>query len=85
MRGTKSRKEILALIQNILADVLDNEALQLAENTTAEDVEHWDSINQVKLLIALENELNIRFAAPEVEGVKNVGALVDLVERTLAA
>lgn len=80
-----TRQEILAAIRNILADVLDNESLQLTESTTAEQVEDWDSINQVKLLIGLENELNFRFSAQEVEGLKNVGALIDLVQRKLSA
>ncbi|HSC18307.1 MAG TPA: acyl carrier protein [Rhizomicrobium sp.] len=80
-----TRQEILATIRDILADILDNESLQLTESSTAEQVQDWDSINQVKLLIGLENELNFRFSASEVEGLKNVGALIDLVQRKLLA
>jgi acyl carrier protein len=84
MNDRPTRQQLLGIIQNILADVLDNESLQLTEESTAEQVPDWDSINQVKLLIGLENELNFRFSSQEVEGLKNVGALIDLVQRKLA-
>jgi acyl carrier protein len=80
-----TREELLLTIRNILADVLDNDSLQLTEASTADEVADWDSINQVKLLIGLENELKFRFSSNEVEGLKNVGALIDVVERKLAA
>ena len=79
-----TRQEIVAKIRDILADVLEKDDLDITEATKAEDVEDWDSINHVKLLIGLESELNFRFATSEVEGLKDVGALVDLVQRKLA-
>jgi acyl carrier protein len=85
MSNGMTRQQLLAIIRDILADVLDNESLQLTEASTAESVADWDSINQVKLLIGLENELNFRFSSHEVEGLKNVGALIDLVQRKLSA
>jgi acyl carrier protein len=85
MNDRMTRDQLLIIIRNVLADILDNESLQLTEASTAEDVADWDSINQVKLLIGLENELNFRFSSQEVEGLKNVGVLVDLVQRKLAA
>ena len=85
MNSEPTRQQLLITVRDILADVLDNESLHLTEASTAEDVVDWDSINQVKLLIGLENELNFRFSSQEVEGLKNVGALIDLIERKLAA
>ena len=85
MNSEPTRQQLLITVRDILADVLDNESLQLTEASTAEDVADWDSISQVKLLIGLENELNFRFSSQEVEGLKNVGALIDLIERKLAA
>ena len=79
-----TRSQLLTTIRTILADILDNPDLELTEATTADDVEDWDSINHVKLLIALEKELNIRFASEEIQGLSNVGALIDLLEKKLA-
>jgi acyl carrier protein len=76
-----SREELLTAIRDILADLLDNDSLHLTETTVAEDVEDWDSINHVKLLIALESRMGFRFSANEVEGLKNVGQLIDLIQR----
>ena len=80
---TMTRAALLAMIRNTLADILDNPSLQLSEETMAEQVEDWDSINHVKLLIAIENELSLRFATTEIEDLKNVGALIDLLEKKL--
>ncbi|HEX3653031.1 MAG TPA: acyl carrier protein [Rhizomicrobium sp.] len=85
MDSEPTRQQLLVIVRDILADVLDNDLLQLTEASTAEEVADWDSINQVKLLIGLENELNFRFSSQEVEGLKNVGALIDLVQRKLTA
>jgi acyl carrier protein len=76
-----ARAEILAKIRNFLADILNNDSLMLTESTIADDIADWDSINHVKLLIALESELKIRFTVDEVGELKNVGQLVDLVQK----
>jgi acyl carrier protein len=81
--ASKSRTEILATIRDVLADVVDNPSLQISEQTTAEDVADWDSINHVKLLIGLESEMGFRFNTDEVSGLKNVGALIDIVQTKL--
>ncbi len=79
-----SRAEILARIRDILAEVVDDDSLQLVESTSADEVAGWDSINHVKLLIGLESELGFRFETDEVGGLHNVGELVDLVRKKLS-
>jgi acyl carrier protein len=78
-----SREDLLAKIRTTLSDVLDNKDLQLSESTVADDVDDWDSINHVRLLIELERELGFRFRADEAGGLKNVGELIDLIETKL--
>ena len=78
-----TRDELLTKIRDILAEVIDNDSLQLSEKTTADDVVDWDSINHVKLLIGLESDLGFRFDTDEVGGPKNVGELIDLIQKKL--
>jgi acyl carrier protein len=79
----KSRTEILATIRDVLAEVVEDDSLQLTEQSSADDVADWDSINHVKLLIGLESELGFRFSSDEVSGLKNVGELVDVIQAKL--
>ena len=80
-----TRDEIRTMIQGVLSELVDDPSLVLTDGSTAEDVTDWDSINQVRLLISIEQELGFRFTNEEAEGLSNVGALVDLVQRKLTA
>lgn len=66
-----------------MSDVIDREGLTLTESTTADSVEDWDSINHVRLLMGLESELRIQFETDEVNSIKNVGGLVDIIQKKL--
>ena len=81
--ASMTRDEVRATVRDILADLVDDPELVLADDTTADDVADWDSINHVRLLIALEEDLGFRFTNEEAEGLSNVGELVDLVQRKL--
>jgi acyl carrier protein len=82
-QGNLNRPELLAKVTEILAELVDNDKLQLTEETTADEVDNWDSINHVRLLIELERQFGFRFQTDEPAGLKNVGALLDLVQRKL--
>jgi len=77
------RSNILQIIRDNLAIVVDDPSLQISEATTSEDVEEWDSVNHMKLIIALENELHIRFEPDEITSLSDVKGLVDLIEQKL--
>ena len=79
----KDRTELLEIVRGNLADIVGDAKLVLQEQTTASEVEDWDSINHVKLLLALEDELGIRFMPDETSQVQNVGQLLDLVATKL--
>ena len=71
---------------DILIQQMRDEVTRLGaqELRTAEDVDAWDSINHVKLLIGLEADLGFRFETDEVSGLHDVGELVDLVQKKLS-
>ena len=73
------RQEILAKLQVIFQDVLDNEDIELNDQTTADDVEEWDSLTHVQLVVAIEKEFKVKFTSKEILSWKNVGALVDCI------
>ena len=78
-----TRTEILDRVAQHLSDVLDLDDVKLTEASTAEDFEEWDSINHVRLLIRIEQDLGFEFNTSDVGMVENVGQLVDLIAAKL--
>ena len=73
------RTEILNDLNAIFVDILDNEALVLNEATTANDVDGWDSLTHIHLVVAIEKKFAIRFTSKEIQSWKNIGELVDTI------
>ena len=79
------KTEVISQVRDILADVLDLPDLQVTEQTTAEDVEGWDSFNHINIVVAVESRFGIKFHTAEVEELRNVGDLVALIDKKLKA
>lgn len=75
---------IYAQLTEVLRDVFDNDQIAARPDLTASQVEGWDSMGNVRLFLALEGEFGVRFGSGEIVGMKNVGELVQLIERKLA-
>jgi acyl carrier protein len=73
------RNEILEQINTIFIDILDNEDLVILENTTANDVDEWDSLTHIQLVVAVERHFKIRFSSKEIQSWTNVGKMVDSI------
>lgn len=73
------RKEILKQINSIFIETLDNEGIVLNESTTANDVEEWDSLTHIILVVAIEKHFNIRFTSIEIQSWKNIGELISCI------
>lgn len=73
--------EILAECNNIFIDQLDNPNIKLKRETTSADVEEWDSLAHIQLVVAIEKHFKIRFTAAEILNFKNVGEMCDAIER----
>lgn len=69
----------------IFRDVFDDDDLTASATMTADDVEGWDSLANVRLFVALEQDLGIRFSSSEMTSLRNVGELADLIERKRAS
>jgi acyl carrier protein len=69
----------------LLIDVLDLDEVSITEATTANDVEGWDSLSHIRLMVAVEQRLRIKFSTGEIERMNNVGDMVKTIELKLQA
>jgi len=74
-----TRENVLEQVQDILRDIFDDESLIIADSTTADDIEDWDSLEHINVITSIEKHFKIRFAMNEVTGFKNVGNMVDTI------
>jgi acyl carrier protein len=72
-----NRSELKAKAQVIFRDVLGLPGLELKDEMVAKDVENWDSLNHITLVMSLEERFDIKFSTREVMGWKNVGEMLD--------
>ena len=78
-----SREEVFERLHEIFWDVFDDEDIRLTDATTSDDIEDWDSLEHINLVVAVEKCFGIKFTMGEVTGMKNVGAMADIIlERT---
>lgn len=64
-----------------MCDVFDVDDLQINDSTTAQDIEEWDSLSHIRLIVAIEQHFGIKFTSLEVEGFKSVGDLVAAIRK----
>lgn len=74
-----TREEIYNSLNEVFQDVFDDVEIVVCDTTTAEDIEDWDSLEHINLMVAVEKRFNMKFTMPEVTGLKNVGQMVDLI------
>jgi acyl carrier protein len=73
-------QNILSRLQPIFRDVFDERSLSVGRESSAETVEGWDSLAHINLITSIEQEFGIKFALGELQNLKNVGEMVDLME-----
>lgn len=73
------RMKILEVLNDIFQEVFDNDELVVDRNTTSEDVEGWDSLTHVSLIVRVEQRFGLKFTSYQVSNLHNVGELEDLI------
>jgi acyl carrier protein len=77
--------ETLDRLNDVFRDVFEDDELRVSPETTAQDVEGWDSLMHVTLIINVEKAFRVRFSSSDIAGLKDVGELLALIERKRAA
>ena len=73
-----TRSEILERIQNIFRDVFDDSTITIKDTTSTKDIEGWDSLAQINIIVLMEKEFKIKYTLQELEDLKNVGDMINL-------
>jgi len=77
MVQTNQLNEVLGTVNEIFIDVLENDSIVVQYETTADDIEEWDSLNHIALVVAIEKKFGIQFTAKEIQDFKNVGEMCE--------
>ncbi|MDR2870406.1 MAG: acyl carrier protein [Deferribacteraceae bacterium] len=71
-------------LTKIFQDIFDDEALALNDSSSPQEIEEWDSLAQVNILVQIEKLFGIKFSIDETRTLKNVGAIVDHIKRKIS-
>lgn len=74
-----TREEIYGKLNEVFQDVFDDEDIEVNDSTVASDVDGWDSLEHINLIVAVERCFGIKFTMGETTGLKNVGEMVDKI------
>lgn len=78
-----SREEIFEKLNEVFRDVFDDEEIVVGEETTAADIDGWDSLEHINLIAAVEQEFGVKFTMGQVVTMKNVGEMARLIEEKI--
>ena len=74
-----TREDLYEKLNEVFWDVFDDEDIKVNDATTADDIEDWDSLEHINLIVAVEKKFGIKFNMGEVNKFKNVGEMVDII------
>ncbi len=78
-----TREQIFEAVQEIFQDVFDDETLVIRDETNADDIEDWDSLEHISLIVSMEKEFHMKFDIKEVNKLEDVGEMIDLIKRKM--
>ena len=74
-----TKNEIMVQIQEIFCDVLDNEDIVLTDTTTSDDIEEWDSLSHIQLVVSIEKSFKLKFTAADISSWGNVAEMCEAI------
>lgn len=74
-----TREEVLDKLNEIFRDVFDDDSIDVCDSTTSADIEGWDSLEHINLVLAVEQEFDFKFEMGQVVSMKDVGEMVDII------
>jgi len=77
------KAEIFSKLHEIFLDVFDLDELELTDETSANDIEEWDSLSHIQLIVAIEKAFGIKFTSLEIMKWRNVGEMVTSMQEKL--
>ena len=77
-------EQILDRVQNIFRDIFDDDSLVITREIAAKDIEDWDSLTHINLIVAIEKEFKTKFSLSEMQTFKNVGDVIDLISSKIS-
>ncbi len=75
------KTQVYSRLTAVFREVFDEDELNLTRQTTADDVDGWDSLSHIRLVLAVTKAFGVRFSASEIGNLKNVGEFADLIEK----
>lgn len=78
-----TREEVFNRLTKVFQDVFDDEEIRLTDNTVSSDIEDWDSLNHINLVVSVEKEFGIKFSMGETQKMKNVGEMVSIIQERI--
>lgn len=73
------RQDIFEKLNEIFIDILDLDEVELTDDTSADDIEEWDSLSHIQLIVAVEKAFGVKFTSKEIMKWNNVGEMVDTI------
>lgn len=73
------REELYDELNEIFRNNFDDESIVLSDSTCSDDIEDWDSLEQINLIVEIQDKYGIKFNIEEVNAMKNVGEMVDFI------
>lgn len=73
--------DIFSKVQDIFREVFDDETLEIKREFSSKDIEDWDSLAQINLIVAMEKEFGLKFNMNDIIKLANIGDMIDLIEK----